>query len=216
METVELRDARRADAPHVAWVVLAAQRSQLPRGFWDFAISDDEAECLALLEALAVTAEPHFAHCSAFLVAEVAGVPAAGLCGYFDEELGMPALGKGFAEAKARRGLSDEVLAARRSRAMTIMRVAPHHEPGAWIVEHVATRPEFRRRGLVDRLLEAILERGRARGATQADISLLIGNEPARRAYEKAGFRVVGEKRDADFEAVYGSPGTISMSRSLG
>jgi hypothetical protein len=35
-------------------------------------------------------------------------------------------------------------------RALTILNVAPEHVPGAWIVEDVATKPEFRRRGLVD------------------------------------------------------------------
>ena len=79
----------------------------------------------------------------------------------------------------------------------------------------MATKPEFRRRGLVKRLVHEMLEVGRKRGATTADIGVLIGNDPAQRAYEKCGFRVVIEKRDAEFERVYGSPGARMLRRAL-
>ncbi len=79
----------------------------------------------------------------------------------------------------------------------------------------MATRPEFRRRGLIDALVKEILERGRARGATVADIGVLIGNDRAQRAYEKAGFVVVGEKRHAEFEAAYGCPGVRALTRKI-
>ena len=87
------------------------------------------------------------------------------------------------------------------------MYCAPEHAPGAWIVENVATLPEFRRRGLVDQLLEEILEKGRTAGASVAEVGVLIGNDPAQRAYEKAGFAVVDEKRHPEFEAAYKCPG---------
>jgi ribosomal protein S18 acetylase RimI-like enzyme len=90
-----------------------------------------------------------------------------------------------------------------------------HRDPQDWIVEHVATKPEYRRRGLVERLVHEMLERGRARGASMANIGVLIGNDPAQRAYEKCGFVVVEEKRDAEFERVYGSPGARMLRREL-
>jgi ribosomal protein S18 acetylase RimI-like enzyme len=79
----------------------------------------------------------------------------------------------------------------------------------------VATLPEFRRRGLVDRLMEAMLERAVARGAKVADISVFIGNDPAQRAYEKEGFRFVSEKRNAEIERTWGSPGLRLLRREL-
>jgi ribosomal protein S18 acetylase RimI-like enzyme len=82
-------------------------------------------------------------------------------------------------------------------------------------VENVATLPEFRRRGLVDRLMEEILERGRRRGATESDISVFIGNDSAQRAYEKCGFAVIAERHDPEFESVYRTPGTRTLRRSL-
>jgi translation initiation factor 4G len=208
-------EARRDHAAFIAWVELTAWRSHLERGLWDFFIDGDERECLRYLEALATTQTPHWSHYSTFLVAEVDGTPAAALGGYFDEELGTPALQKGAAEADERLGRTPELSAAGLQRIAPVWLVATGHEPGVWIVENVATRPEYRRRGLVDALLGAMLDRGRQRGATQADIGVLIGNDPAQRAYEKVGFRVVEEKRHPDFEAVWGSPGVRALTRPL-
>ena len=84
-----------------------------------------------------------------------------------------------------------------------------------WVVENVATAPGFRRRGLVDALLAELFRRGAAKGFDAAQIGVFIGNEPARRAYLKAGFEVVGEKRDPRWDAEIGCPGTEVMLRSL-
>jgi ribosomal protein S18 acetylase RimI-like enzyme len=212
---VEIVEARREHAGFLAWVLLASHRSHLERGLWDFVVGGSEADCLGFLEALTTTAQPHWAHHSTFLVAQVDGRPAAALCGYFEAENGMATLAKALPEANQRVGRSAEDDDAGFARAGAVVRVAPDHEAGAWIVENVATRPELRRRGLVDRLLEEILEEGRRRGATIADIGVLIGNDPAQRAYEKAGFQLTGEKRHPEFEAVWKCPGIRSLSRSL-
>jgi hypothetical protein len=55
---------------------------------------------------------------------------------------------------------------------------------------------------------------GRERGHTQSQIAVLIGNTPAQRAYESAGFRVADEKRHPDFERAIGSPGIRRLLRS--
>ena len=208
-------DAGPEQAAFIAWVMLISHRSHLARGFWDFIAGGDEAEKLRYLEAMASTSERHWAHYSNFLVAEIEGKPVSALCGYFDEEMGGARLRLGILEVNARTGRTEEDDAAGWERAKSIMNVLPEHVPGAWIVEHVATLPEFRRRGLVDRLLAEILERGRRRGATVADISVLIGNDAAQRAYEKCGFRVIAEKLDPEFEAAYKTPGIRTLRRSL-
>ena len=59
------------------------------------------------------------------------------------------------------------------------------------------------------------MDRGRAKGATIAEIGVFIGNDNAQRAYEKAGYEVVEEKTHPDFEAVYGCPGVRQLRRSL-
>ena len=182
---------------------------------WDLVLDHDEAYCLRFLEHLAASSAPHWAHFSTFLVAEVDAVPAAALGGYFDEALGMPALAKALPEVNAAVGRSQADDAAGFARAGSIVQVAPEHEPGVWIVEHVATRPEYRRRGLIDQLLSEILERGRQLGARKADIGVLIGNDPAQRAYQKNGFAITGEKRHPEFEAVYHCPGIRALSREV-
>jgi ribosomal protein S18 acetylase RimI-like enzyme len=207
--------ATREHIPFVAWVVMAANRSHLPKGMWDFNIGGSEEDVLRYLEALADTEELHWAHYSLFKVAEVDGVPAAGMCGFFENELGPASMMAGAAEVNQKMGRSVEDIAAGWERSKAIMGIIMEHEPRAWVVEHVATKPEFRRRGLVDRLVHETLDTGRERGAKTADIGVLIGNDPAQRAYEKCGFEVVIEKRDAGFERVYGSPGARMMRRGI-
>jgi ribosomal protein S18 acetylase RimI-like enzyme len=212
---VTLVAARREHAPFLAWVLLTAARSHVERGMWDFMAGPDEARTLRFLEALASTDEAHWAHYSLFTVAEVGGRPASALCGYFDKEHGTASLAPVLPVAARAAGMSIEELMAGWQEGASIAKCAPEHVAGAWIVEHVATLPEFRRQGLVDRLLASILEQGRSRGATVADIGVLIGNDRAQRAYEKAGFRVTGEKLHPEFEAAYRCPGIRSLSRAL-
>jgi ribosomal protein S18 acetylase RimI-like enzyme len=212
---VKIVEARREHVPFIAWVMLAAARSHLPVGMWDLFSGGTEAETLRFLEALATTGDSHWAHYSLFLVAEVGGRPASALAGYIDEKDGTHTLVPAVAAANAAVGRSEDELAAGWMRAASIAKVSPEHDPSTWIVEHVATAPEFRRQGLIDRLLAAVLERGRERGATVADVGVLIGNDRAQRAYEKAGFRVIDEKLDAEFEAAYKCPGVRGLRQAL-
>ncbi len=207
--------AREDHASFVAWVMLAAARSHLQRGMWDLFVDGSEADSLRFLTVLAMTDTRHLFHWSTFLVAEVDGVPVAGLSGYFDDECGPLAVVQGIQEADRALGRTSDETAEGWRRAGAILRCQQDHAAGAWIVENVATLPEFRGRGLIDALLNAILAEGRRRGANVAEVGVLIGNEPAQAAYEKVGFAVVGEKRRADFEAAYHCPGMRHLSRSL-
>jgi ribosomal protein S18 acetylase RimI-like enzyme len=91
----------------------------------------------------------------------------------------------------------------------------PDEVEGAWVIDSVATLPKFRRRGIVDELLEEMLEKGRKQGFQQAQINMYIGNTPAQKAYEKHGFRVLDEKRHPTFEEEIGSPGMMRLVRDL-
>lgn len=55
-----------------------------------------------------------------------------------------------------------------------------------------ATRSTWRRQGIGERLLLALLDLARTRGATEATLEVRPSNTPARRLYEKYGFKVVG------------------------
>lgn len=62
--------------------------------------------------------------------------------------------------------------------------------PRAWI-GGMGVAPEARRRGLGDRLMKAVLERARERGAREAWLEVLTTNARAIPLYERLGFRHV-------------------------
>jgi ribosomal-protein-alanine N-acetyltransferase len=69
---------------------------------------------------------------------------------------------------------------------------------GLWVMvdeAHVTTfavDPRWRRRGIGERLLLALLDLSVARRAREATLEVRLSNMPARRLYEKYGFRPVG------------------------
>jgi translation initiation factor 4G len=210
-----IREATAADGKFLAWVCLTAFRSHLERGFWDLMLDGDDGRKIDYLTALVTTEQLHWSHWSTFLIAEVDGQPASALGGYFEAELGGPTLRIAGIDANERTGRTEEEAAAGFGRASSIMNVIPEHADAAWIIENVATLPEFRRQGLCELLVGEVIQRGKSRGASICDVSVFIGNDGAQRAYEKCGFAVVGEKRNADFEAVYRTAGTRTLRRPI-
>jgi len=142
-------------------------------------------------------------------------VSAAGMCGYDAERSGMESLVEAVREAFDAMDLSRAEREAGAARMAPFLTCAPVEPRGTWIVESVAARPEYRRRGLVRRLLEHKLEQGRQAGYRSAQISILIGNTAARNVYESVGFRIQDEKRDPDFEAALGAAGVARMMMDL-
>jgi translation initiation factor 4G len=213
MAEIAIRRARPEDAPFLAWAVLASARSHLPRGFWDLLIPESEQERLDFASALLLSEEPSWWHWSLFWIAERDGQPGAALSGFdparviaADEAVVLAAAACGFGRAR---------LAAAFARCQPMFACLHEPEPGAWVVESVATRPEARGVGLASALVGRVLAEGRAGGHALAQLSLLIGNTPAQRVYERAGFRVTAEKRSAAFEGALGCPGIAVMSCRL-
>jgi translation initiation factor 4G len=211
---VEIRPARSEDAEFLAWLMLTAGRAHVTRGIWEVIIGGTEQDSLEFLRLLAVTTTPHLFHYSCYLLAEADGKPAAGLGGYDPNICGYEALYRAMPEVLKKLGHSGPDPEANR-RAERVLCCIPGDAEGAWIVDSVATLPDYRRKGLVDRLLVAILEKGRQEGFQKAQISIYIGNRPAQCAYEKHGFKIVDEKRHPDFEAEIGSPGMARMLKNL-
>jgi [ribosomal protein S18]-alanine N-acetyltransferase len=63
-------------------------------------------------------------------------------------------------------------------------------------VNNVAVRPEFRGHGLGSRLLQTTVEQARRRHASIAQLEVRAGNQAAQRLYDRAGFMVVGRRKD--------------------
>jgi GNAT superfamily N-acetyltransferase len=57
-----------------------------------------------------------------------------------------------------------------------------------WLIGNVAVLPDYRRRGIARRLVEACLAYARERGGTSVVLDVVAGNEPAYRLYESLGF----------------------------
>ncbi|MCC6764781.1 MAG: GNAT family N-acetyltransferase [Deltaproteobacteria bacterium] len=209
-----IRRATERDLPFIAWVQQEASRSHLPFGFWDLAIPGSDAYRLGIVARIANRQPESFAHWSRFLVAEVDGEPAAALSAYDDAKV---ATGERFfralVEAMTAEGWNEARLGAMQQRVAPFLACAPDQPDDTWIVEWVATRPAHRGKGLTKALLHAILDAGRTRGHTRFQIGVLIGNTPAQRAYEGAGFAVFDEKRDPAFEATFGAPGIRQLRR---
>lgn len=213
--SIEIRPAGVDDAPFIAWVKQEAARSHLERGIWDLAFPGEDAQRLDILAKFATTEPIHFGHVSRFLILEVDGQPAAGLAGYEKSEHGIEQLIQAMMKALGQLGWSEEQMQATMSRLGSFAATGYPSPEGVWIIEWVATKPEFRGRGLIRRLLLEILEKGRQRGFAKAQIGYLLGNVRAKSAYEGVGFKWVDEHCHPDFERDYGEPGIARMQLDL-
>lgn len=205
------RPAVQSDAPFIAWVIQEAARSHLEIGMWDLAFPGPDEQRLEILSALASTDAVHFCHWSRFLIAEVDGKHAAALSAYENSRHGSAKLPTAFVETFKRLGLPKEELneIPKRLAPMTSIQYANHD--GRWIVEWVATKPEYRGRGIIYGLLQEILDKGRRQGFSESQIGYILGNTPAKNVYEKIGYQYVAEYCHPDFEKVFGSPGVACM-----
>jgi ribosomal protein S18 acetylase RimI-like enzyme len=210
----EIRPAAPADVPLVARVLEMASRGHLARGAWDLVFPDPGERTRALTRIAG--GEPSWCHRALFHVADFAGVPGAALASFDPAVIGGTDLGGVLGGVFADLGWTDAQRGAAVTRVVPYLRCFPDLPEGTWIVENVGTLPQARRRGLVAALLEHALEIGRARGYVRAQISCLIGNEPAWKAYEAVGFEVVEERKDPEFETLFGSPGYVRMVAPLG
>lgn len=212
---IKVRPARPEDAKLLAWCMLMAGRSHMKIGIWDLIISQPEDTCLNFLEMLALQEPRHMCYYTEFLVAEVDGHPVAALEGFDPVNNGEATVAEPLATVIEKMGLTEQDMAPGQKALAAFMTCHSDFAEGAWVVEHVATLPDYRRVGMISKLLEAVLHKGRQQGFGLAQVSFYIGNTPAERAYEKAGFKYADEKRHPDFEALIGCPGMIRLLRRL-
>ncbi len=77
-------------------------------------------------------------------------------------------------------------------------------------VNNFAVKPEFRRQGIGQNLLKAVLSWAREKKAAQAVLEVRAGNEAAQRLYETCGFAVIGRRK-----RYYKSPTEDALLMSL-
>lgn len=88
------------------------------------------------------------------------------------------------------------------------------HSPGSLHVEELHVAPARRSRGLGARLLAHAEARARERGLRGLQLTTL-SESPARRLYERAGYRVIAERTAPGYRERTGSPGRVLMEKTL-
>jgi ribosomal protein S18 acetylase RimI-like enzyme len=213
MPDVVIRPARDNDAAFLGWVILVAARGHLACGWFDMVLQREESFCLEFCRRLVAAPARSWWHWSLFTMAEMDGVPVSALCGFGDESV-YGASSAAIAAACKALGVSEEEHAQYWPRGKFILSCTTG-EDGAWTIENVATSPAYRGRGLVQALLEHEFARAHAEGYARAQISFFIGNEPAERAYRRAGFVFAEEATSPEFEAALGVPGLRRLVRDI-
>jgi ribosomal protein S18 acetylase RimI-like enzyme len=212
--TLVIRPAAVEDIEFLSWTILASQRGHLSRGWFDIALDRPEPECLAFVRRLTTARTQSWWHSAHFWIAETEGVAGAALCV-------QPAAGAASAarsaleEATSAHGFDAAEQAAIWRRGAYAGECWMPGDAAAWLIEHVATHPSHRRRGLVLALLRHACVVGRQQGCRKAQLTFVIGNEAAQAAYAKAGFQFAEEKRSPRFEAVTGAPGFRRYERQI-
>lgn len=206
-----IRPAIPGDAHEVAQLMYIAGKSHVEKSIYDLMWTESMEVRLNKLQELFTADTRSWYHYSYYLVSEVGGGAAGSLCGFNDLEAGGPQLSQAFIEIGTDRSEGKAMY----ERMRPFHRVNPRHYEDSWVIEHVGVFPQYRGRGVISALLQEILERGRGLGYERAELNMLIGNEPAQGAYEKAGFTIVEENTDPEFEEIFGSPGMVRMLMEL-
>jgi ribosomal protein S18 acetylase RimI-like enzyme len=214
--TIRIRHAYPDDASFLAKSALIAGRAHVNKGIWEVILGGTEEACLDFLHHISVTTVPHLFHYSCYFIAEYAGNgPVGSLGGYDPKQLGYEALQPAIYEVVTKLNLPARAIREAEERSTKILVCLPKEIEGAWVIDSVATLPEYRKRGVAEKLMEHVLYEGKERGYDVAQINMYIGNAPALNLYKKMGFKVIEEKREAYFERTIGSPGMLSLARTL-
>ena len=211
--SIIIRPASPDDADFLGWACVAASRSQLERGWFEIVLRREEAYCVEFAKYLTLAKARSWWHWSLFHVVEADGEPVSAMCGFGDESV-YRASYEAMAEAGDKMGIPKSEQEQFWPRGAFIVSAATG-EDGAWTIENVATKPEFRGTGVTLALLEAELDVARAAGFKRAQISFFTGNIRAEKTYARAGFTFAEEKHAPDFKAALGIPGVRRFARDI-
>lgn len=93
-------------------------------------------------------------------------------------------------------------------------RVEFERAPGAFVVAQLYVDEAARNRGIGGRLLDHAEALAHESGAHQMTIETGIAN-PARRLYERKGYRLIATKANGAYERMTGSPGRVLMAKDI-
>jgi ribosomal protein S18 acetylase RimI-like enzyme len=213
---IQIRKAKAGDAPFLARSILIAGRAHVSKGIWEIVLNMPESDCLRFLELLASTGATHLFHYSSSFIAETDdNIPVGSLGGYNPKKSGYQSLQRALPEVYRKLQLPGLDFESANERAAKILAGLPEELDYAWVIDSVATMPEYRGRGIAERMLHAVLDEGKKLGYQIAQVNMYIGNEPALHLYQKLGFTIIEETLDTYFEESIGSPGMLSLTRKI-
>lgn len=213
---IHIRNARQSDAPFLAKAILIAGRAHVKKGIWEVILGLPEAQCFDFLQNIAITDPPHLFHYSCYFIATTDMQDMAGsLGGYNPELMGYQALQQAIPAVYSKLKLPEKISRGANERAARMMACLPKEIDNAWIIDSVATLPEYRGRGVAETLLFKVLDEGKKLGYKLSQVNMYIDNEPALQLYRKMGFAIIEEKCDKYFEENIGSPGMLSLVKHL-
>lgn len=213
---MRIRKCRAGDAAFLAESILIAGRAHVKKGIWEIVLGITEEACLRFLEHLTVTEIPHLFHytCS-FIAEDDRARPLGSLGGYDPKKRGYQALQVALPEVYKKLNMSREAFQDSNERASKLLACLPREIENAWVIDSVATKPEYRDRGVAQRLLQTVMAEGKKLGYPMVQVNMYIGNEPALRLYQKLGFAITEEVQDPYFEKKVGAPGMLSLARKV-
>ena len=206
-----IRPATAEDVDSIAYLAFLAGRSQVEVSIFDLMFPGPYGptrERLSEMARLLNTETRSWFHHSYHTVAEVEGVVAASLSAFTKKEGRVGKLLGAFKEI----GWTDDDLSAMGQRMQPYLRVELPVPEDAWIIESVGCDERYRRRGLISALLDSAVDAGLQSGCQFITLNVFIGNVPAIGAYQKAGLKIIGEKRDPEFARVFDCPGMYQMA----
>lgn len=93
-------------------------------------------------------------------------------------------------------------------------RITPPGVPGSYYIAELDVAPDRRNRGIGGALLDHAGREARRLGVHQLSLHTTTTN-PARRLYERHGFRVARTATDPAYERITGIPGRVLMAKDL-
>jgi ribosomal protein S18 acetylase RimI-like enzyme len=188
------RRATRDDISFLAWCNHEASSPAPGFCYWDPLLEDTNTTTMNFIEAVFQADALAWGKVAEFFIIEENARPVAGASAFtMNEHDYRPLRLESLPAVAAKLGWDDKRTQLFLERYTAVWpnpkdeTLAPHTP---WIIECVAVAPEKRGQGVANILLEALFEEGRQLGHSHAGISVTEGNEAAKRAYEKAGFKI--------------------------
>lgn len=210
-----IRKAHKDDYIFLADMIMMAGRNHISRAILEYLLGGKPNDCMTFLQMLLITSSPHLFHHSAYMIAENAEGPVAIMGGYDPKTMGYPALLAAIPEVSPILGWSDVEQNLVKERTDKLLPCLPQVADGAWVMARGATKPEARRQGTATQLIGQMIAEAKGQGFGKIQANVYIGNGPAIKMCEKAGFTIIEEKPDEFFERMIGAPGMVSLSRDI-